>query len=334
MPLFSPVRVGRSGRASRWLAVLAALGATSALLTGCTATGGDSGGKVTLTMWQQWGGGHERQMLDDLIKDYEKTHPNVTIKETPVTNNAKILAAITGGNPPDIVDLGNSLPLGAWASAGALTDLDSYMKSSHLDTSQYVPAALHAMQEGGKTYGLPFQVFNAGLIYNKKLFAQAGLTPPRSLEELTADAAKLTKTNASGAITQMGLLPNYPGPDQGQTCPLISYAYAFGGSWFDSGDKPTPTAAGNVAALNWEKSFYTGLGVQKVQNFVQSAGSYLTGGDPLESGKVAMMFDGPWSIQFAKANNPSVAADLAVVPLPASSTAPSATGATYIDANA
>jgi multiple sugar transport system substrate-binding protein len=322
-----------AGRRLRRATVAVAAASALASLSACGGGSADSG-KVTLTMWQQWGGGHEREVLDKLIADYEKTHPNVTIKETPVTNNAKILASITGGNPPDIVDLGNSLPLGAWASAGALTQLDSYIQSAHLDTSQYVQNAFRALRVNGKTYGLPFQIFNAGLIYNKKLFAQAGLNPPSTLEELASDARKLTKVDASGAITQMGFLPNYPGPDQGQTCPLISYAYAFGGQWFDGSRNPTPNAPGNVAALNWEKSFYNGVGVQKAQNFIQSAGSYLTGGDPLESGKVAMMFDGPWSIQFAKDNAPAVAADLGVVPLPASSTAPSASGSTYIDANA
>jgi multiple sugar transport system substrate-binding protein len=305
-----------------------------ALVAGCGGSGSGDSGKVTLTMWQQWGGGHEREVLDKLIAGYEKSHPNVTIKETPVTNNAKILASITGGNPPDIVDLGNSLPLGAWASAGALTQLDSFIQKAHLNTGQYVQSAFQALKVGGKTYGLPFQIFNAGLIYNKKLLTDAGLNPPKTLQELADDAVKLTKVDSSGTITQMGFLPTYPGPDQGQTCPLISYAYAFGGKWFDGNDKPTPTAPGNVAALAWEKSFYDRFGVRKIQNFIQSAGSYLTGGDPLESGKVAMMFDGPWSIQFTKDNSPKVAAQLGVIPLPPSASAPDAAGSTYIDANA
>jgi multiple sugar transport system substrate-binding protein len=318
----------------RTIAVGAMLITAASGLAGCSSTpSAADGGKVTLTMWQQWGGGHERQVLDALIKRYEKLHPNVTINETPVTNNAKILASITGGNAPDIVSLGNSLSLGAWASVGAVTNLDSYIKSSKLETSAYVQSAFDGLKVNGKTYALPFQVFNAGLIYNKKLFAEAGLKPPTTLEELAADAKALTKTNSSGAITQLGFTPSYPGPDQGQTCPLISYGYAFGGSWSTKSGKPTPQAPANVAALNWMKGLYNAAGGQKVTNFVASSGSYLTGTDPLESGKLAMMFDGPWSIQYAKDNAPEVAADLAVVPLPGSSTSPSSVGGTYIDAN-
>lgn len=273
-------------------------------------------------------------MLDKLIAKYEKSHPGITIKETPVTNNAKILAAITGGNPPDIVDLGNSLPLGSWASVGALTDLDPLIKSSGLDTSVYVKSAFDALKVNGKTYGLPFQIFNAGLIYNKQLLQEAGLTPPKTLQELASDALKLTKTNASGQLAQVGFLPNYPGPSEGQTCPLISYAYAFGGAWFGSNDEPTPDSPENVAALTWEKQIFDQLGPSKAQSFISSAGSYLTRSDPLESGKVAMTFDGPWAIQFAKDNVPSLAKNLGVVPLPPSDTSPSSAGSTYIDANA
>jgi multiple sugar transport system substrate-binding protein len=304
------------------------------ILAGCSApSNGGDGGKVTLTMWQQWGGGHERQVLDDLIKRYEKLHPNVTIKETPVTNNAKILASITGGNPPDIVSLNNSLSLGSWASVGAVTDLTPYIKASKLDASKYVQSAYDGLKVDGKTYALPFQIFNAGLIYNKKLLAEAGITPPTTLEELAIAAKALTKTDPSGAITQLGFTPGYPGPDQGQTCPLITYGYAFGGSWTSKTGKATPNTKANVAALTWMKDVYEAAGGQKVNNFVSSSGSYLTGGDPLESGKLAMMFDGPWSIQYAKDNAPKVAEELAVIPLPASSTSPSSVGSTYIDAN-
>jgi multiple sugar transport system substrate-binding protein len=336
--LLTPAKAGRSRlRGSinrrRYLAVGAVVLTAAAALTGCSPAPSSSDGKVTLTMWQQWGGGHERQVLDDLIKRYEKLHPNVTIKETPVTNNAKILASITGGNPPDIVSLGNSLSLGSWASVGAVTDLTPYIKASKLDTSKYVQSAYDGLKVDGKPYALPFQVFNAGLIYNKKLFTEAGLTPPSTLEELAKDAEVLTKTGSSGSITQLGFTPSYPGPDQGQTCPLISYGYAFGGSWTSNSGKATPNSKANVAALAWMKEIYDAAGGQKVTNFVSSAGSYLTGSDPLESGRLAMMFDGPWSIQYTKDNAPEVAKDLGVIPLPASSTSPSNVGSTYIDAN-
>jgi multiple sugar transport system substrate-binding protein len=293
--------------------------------------GGSSSAKIHLTMWQQWGGGHEEAELQTIINQYEKLHPNVTITQTPVTNDAKILAAIVGGNPPDILDLGTSLMLGGWASQGAIMPLDSMIASSHLNMSAYNQRALAGMKVNGQTYALPFQSFDAALLYNKKLFAQAGLKPPTTFAELNADAIKLTKQSSSGQITQMGFAPDYPGPDQGQTCPLESYGWLFGGQWANGSGQPTPDTAQSLAALQWEQSFYKRFGASNVSNFISSAGAYLTSGDPFESGKMAMMFDGPWSEQYAKANNPKLASEVGVVKFPAPS--PANDGTTFLDSN-
>ena len=305
--------------------------ASAADATGTSAPG--TAATVHLTMWQQWGGGHEEATLKAVIKQYETLHPNISITETPVTNDAKILTAITGGNPPDIIDLGTSLPLGGWAAQGAVQPLDSMIASTKLDTSVYNATALNGLKVNGKTYALPFQLFDIALLYNKKLFAAAGLKPPTTLEQLDADAATLTKTDGSGSITQLGFAPDYPGPDQGQTCPLESYGWLFGGSWTDAAGKPTPSNAGNVQALAWEQQLYQRFGPQKVSNFLHSAGAYLTAGDPFESGKLAMMFDGPWSEQYARANNPALADDVGVVKFPAPAAMSQNTGTTFLDSN-
>ncbi len=296
-----------------------------------------SAAPVHLTMWQQWGGGHEEAALKTIIKDYEVLHPNVTIDETPVTDDSKILTAISGGNPPDIIDLVSSLPLGEWASKGALMPLDSLIQQSGLDTSVYVPAALQAMTVSGKVYGLPFMDFNVGLIYNKALFASAGLdpnSPPATIEQLTQDAYKLTKQDANGHITQLGFLPEYPGTSNGQVCTLEDTGWLFGGGWYDeSTGKVTANLPQNVAALAWETGFYQKYGAQNMANFLQSAGAYLTAQDPLESGKLAMVYDGPWSIAFAQSNVPNLAKNLAAAPFPAPAANPQLSGTSFIDSN-
>jgi multiple sugar transport system substrate-binding protein len=290
-----------------------------------------SAAKIHLTMWQQWGGGHEEQELQTVIDKYEKLHPNITITQTPVTNDAKILASIVGGDPPDIVDLGTSLEIGAWAGQGAIEPLGPMIKASHLNTGLFNQTALSGMKVNGQIYALPFQSFDAALLYNKKLLNAAGLKPPTTLAELDSDAIKLTKQSKSGTITQMGFIPDYPGPDQGQTCPLETYGWLFGGHWVNSKGKPTPATADDIKALEWEQSFYKKFGAQNVSNFISSAGAYLTGGDPFESGKTAMMFDGPWTEQYAKANNPKIASEVGVVKMPAPS--PAQDGTTFLDSN-
>ena len=102
---------------------------------------------------------------------------------------------------------------------------------------------------------------------------------------------------------------------------METYGWLFGGHWVNSKGKPTPATADDIKALEWEQSFYKKFGAQNVSNFISSAGAYLTGGDPFESGKTAMMFDGPWTEQYAKANNPKIASEVGVVKMPAPSPA-------------
>lgn len=315
--------------------------ALTGLVSGCgsssTGASADSNGKVTLTMWQQWGGGHEEAALKQVIKDYEKLHPNVTIKELPVTDNSKILTAISGGNPPDIIDLGSSATLGEWASKGALTDLTPFIKKDKsFKKDAFVPASWQPVTYKGHLYGLPFMNFNVGLLYNKKLFAVAGIkNPPTSLEELTQDAFKLTKKDSSGKITQMGFLPDYPGQTNGQVVALEDLGWLFGGQWFDSSsNKATANNAANVKALTWESQFYQKNGAQNVADFEKSAGAYLTAQDLFESGKLAMVYDGPWALSYIQQNVPSMANDIGVVPFPAPASNASATGTSFIDTNA
>jgi len=293
--------------------------------------------KITLTMWQQWGGGHEEQALKDVIKQYEQLHPNITINELPVTDNSKILTAISGGNPPDIIDLGTTASLGEWASKGALTDLTSYIKNDKaFNKGAFVPASWSPVTYQGKIYGLPFMNFNVGLLYNKALFQKAGITSaPTTLEALTQDAAKLTTQSTGGKITQMGFLPDYPGQSNGQVVSLEDFGWLFGGQWFDSStNKPTANNPANVKALDWEAQIYQKYGPQNVANFEKSAGAYLTAQDLFESGKLAMVYDGPWALAYIEQNNPSLAKNIGVVPFPAPASNPSATGTSFIDTNA
>jgi multiple sugar transport system substrate-binding protein len=316
------------------LALTACIGSSSGTSSGSSSS---SNKPVHLTMWQQWGGGHEEQALKSIISQYEKLHPNVHITEVPVTNSAKILTAIGAGTAPDIIDLGTSLYIAEWASRGALMPLNSFVQSSHLNTGVYSANSLKPVTYNGKFYGLPFMDFDVGLLYNKNLFRQAGLNPnapPTTTEQLQADAYKLTKQSADGTITQLGFLPQYPGQSNGQVVALEDLGWAFGGSWYDPKTKKVTTDdPNNVAALSWEASFYTKFGSQNMANFVRSAGAYLSAKDPFESGKLAMVYDGPWALAYAKSNVPSMAANIGTAPFPSPASKPQLRGTTFIDTN-
>src|SRR5207245_2215790 len=197
--------------------------------------------------------------------------------EIAVTDNTRIVAAISGGHPPDLMDLADTLPLGQWAHDGLLQPLDSYITASHIDVGAFYPAGWKAVTFKGKRWGVPFMNFNIGLVYNRKLFQQAGITrAPRTLEELDQDAAKLTIVK-NGRIVRMGFIPDYGGS-------LENYAWLFGGDWF-TGNKSIAANPANVRALIWETSFYRKYGASNVKRFMSGFGADLTAADGFESGK-------------------------------------------------
>lgn len=282
-------------------------------------------------------GGLERVRFDNMLSRCMKLHPNVHIAETPVTDNTKILAAIAGGSPPDVIDLGLGITVPEWAQRGVLLPLDDYIARSHLDRNQFIASSWLPVIYNGKTYGLPFSNFNVGLVWNRKLFSQAGLDPnraPSTLEELTTYAAKLTHKSA-GKITQLGFLPDYPGNANFQVVTLQNLGWLFGGDWYNAKThRITADALANVRALSWEVSIYKRFGVQAMANFEQSAGSYLTAQDPFESGKLAMLYDGEWQFGLVPLNGQTTfLKEMDAAPFPAPAGLSSRTGASYIDTN-
>ena len=245
-------------------------------------------GPTTITFSYLWGG-KEAQSLEKIIADFNASQKDIKVVGVSSPDGQKQLTSMSSTNGSfDISDnFGDNV--GAWASKGIIAPLDSYIASDKIDTSDFVPSALDQMKYNGKTYALPIAVHSLQLVYNKTLLAEAGVEPPTTIDELASAAAKLTKTDASGAITQLGLgSPN-------DTPTLTALGFAFGGAW-DSSKGPTPTNKGNVAALTWyQDNVVKKVGADKLAAFVGGEGQYLSAQDPFFSGKIAMRLDGEWT---------------------------------------
>lgn len=65
---------------------------------------------------------------------------------------------------------------------------------------------VQAMKDGDRYWALPTVVRSLAIFYNERLFEDAGIAAsPATLEELADTAAKLTKRDGAGNITQVGL---------------------------------------------------------------------------------------------------------------------------------
>lgn len=169
---------------------------------GSSATENDPDANDTVTVWTYPVHGTYEDELKDLIADFNKEHPNITVK-TEVLSWAegpkKFDVALNAGNPPDLyfhsVD-------GTYVNTGLALELDSYLTPEIKD--DYLPGTLELGQIQGKQYGLPLYQFQWAWGGNKRILEEAGIDW-QSIQangwtwtEFKEAAAKLTKTLDGG----------------------------------------------------------------------------------------------------------------------------------------
>ena len=178
----------------RAVAVSAAAALAFGALTACSSNsnGNASGGKVTLTWWTNGTGDPLKSLWASVAKEFEKTHPNVTVVVSDIQNedlqNTKIPNALRGNTPPDLFQQWGGGEEAQQAAAGKLLDISKAVAPQ----LSAIGSTAAAWQVNGKTYGLPFDFGTEGFWYNKDLFAKAGITgSPATIQDLNADVAKL-----------------------------------------------------------------------------------------------------------------------------------------------
>src|SRR5215216_3616696 len=82
---------------------------------------------ANITMWTPFVD-PELKTLKAVVKDFEATHAGIHVKVIGGTNDDKIVAAIRGGNAPDVAQSFSSDNTGAFCPSGAWIDLGPYMK--------------------------------------------------------------------------------------------------------------------------------------------------------------------------------------------------------------
>ncbi|MFJ7219077.1 extracellular solute-binding protein [Amycolatopsis sp. NPDC098790] len=104
--------------------------------------------------------------------------------------NTKISTALAQDNTPDVIEIGNTnVPL--FAANGALTDLSPHR--DELAAGQtWLDGLAGPATVDGQVYGAPLFAGNRAVIYDRQVWAEAGITaPPTTFQELTQDLDKI-----------------------------------------------------------------------------------------------------------------------------------------------
>jgi N,N'-diacetylchitobiose transport system substrate-binding protein len=184
--------------------VLAVL-AMSACSSAGNSPGAKSDGKVpaadgsgkTLTVWVM-DGDYTDKTLTAVNKQFAKrTGAKVDVQVQSWDGiSTKIATALATSTPPDVIDVGNTA-IASYAATGGLLDLTAYKKDLAQGLTWLDGLASPATIDGD-LYGVPGFAGARAVVYNKKIWADAGITePPKTYAELTADLDKVQAANSS-----------------------------------------------------------------------------------------------------------------------------------------
>lgn len=209
----------------------AASPAASAKASSAPASSATTKAKTKLSYWT--GDRHDMDYIKSVVQKFNETNgENIEVEMVVKTEdfNQAIDLAFASGQAPDIIRVKENT-IQPFAAKGYLKPIDSYVTDA---IKKKFPVIDDFNRIGGKMYSLPNYGSTIRLVYNKELFAKAGIaSPPKTLKEMVEDAKKITAVGkANGSY---GFAQNFKSPDSalGRSARVIAEASGYGGFGYD-----------------------------------------------------------------------------------------------------
>lgn len=271
------------------------------ILSGCKLIPGiNDQGQVSLTYWGLW---ESAVNVNQIISDYQKDHPNVTIvyeKKSHQQYRESLQSQIETGKGPDIFRFHNT-----WVPMlqGILSEVPQDVVSSGEFRDNFYPTVSLDLRNSQKKFvGVPLEIDGLGLFWNEEIFNAAGITaPPKTWQELTDIAAKLTVRGPAGNITTAGAA-------LGTASNVDHFSDILGMMILQNGgDAKLPTGQQTADALDYFASFARGES-RVWDSSLPSSTVAFTGGN------LAMYFGPSWRAIEIRNSNPLLKFQVAPVP--------------------
>lgn len=222
----------------------------------------------------------------------------------------KLLTMLVGGVPADVM-LIMVFEVPEFAARDQLLELDPYMRRDNFDTSDFFETALQAGRWKGKQHGIGDNFVYKILFYNTELFEKAGVQRPPAdwrdrswnWDKFLDAAVKLTKKESGQRPIQYGFAFGSGAVN------VMPWVWSNGGELIDeSYSKVHMAEPPAVEALQFLQDLQYKHGVAPTPDALatESLGKMASGG------KVAMWWDGPWTM--AGLRNTQLKWDIAPLP--------------------
>jgi len=278
--------------------------------TGAEAAATAASGQAFLNYWTGWSG-FEYDELQKMVDKFNESHPETFVNMSTVFGQyEKVLTAMAGGNPPDVVSAVWLRQLVSMAARNGLQPVTAYAERDGITGEGYFPQFWNSWQYEGDLWGMMITSNSQVVAYQPSIFTEVGLdpaAPPKTTAEQDAAAQALEKLDANGNIERVGILP----------AGMTWWGRAFGANFYDEANKKiTANDPKAVEALAWMGSYRERLGPEKVAAFQSGFGDFMSTQNSFFSGKEAMYQAGEWFIQFQKQFAPDLVMDFMPAPAP------------------
>ncbi|NBM16740.1 ABC transporter substrate-binding protein [Streptomyces sp. GC420] len=225
-------------------------------LSGCgSGTGPDD--EVTLKFvaadyGSESAGNSSRKYWDALAESFEAKHPGIEVDVEVLSwevVDGEVAKMVEAGEAPDIAQIG---AYADFAKQDVLYSADELL--SLATQADFLPALTDAGEYKRVQYGMPFVASTRLLFYNKDLFAQAGLTAPKTWDGLRTAARALREQGVAYPFA----LPLGPEEAQAET---MMWLLSGGGGYTDQAGNYAIDSARNVATFEWMRKNLVGEGL-------------------------------------------------------------------------
>jgi len=183
----------------------------SALVSGSVLAEGLNG---DLTIFLDTSNPAPRATMEKMIGDFQELHPDLNIKTTIIDREAyktQIRNFLTA-DTPDVATWYAANRMRPYVEAGLFEDVSDLWAEPEI--AENLASTKGALTIDGKQWGVPYTYYQWGVYYRKDIFADLGLSEPKTFDEEKANCQKII--------------------DAGKKCYTIGTKYLWtAGGWFD-----------------------------------------------------------------------------------------------------
>lgn len=186
--------------------------------------------KTTLSLWS----GHPEMVpfYEKVARDYQESHPDVEVGVLAFNlrdSEQKYSTTIPTDTAADIIQT-HTYTMRKFIEAGFIPynppDIDAMLRGG-----SYIQLAIDNLTYGDHTFGIPLFTAREAMFWNKKMFAEVGLTrAPKNWDEVIDYSKKLARYDEQSNLTRSGISLRLSGAGSGVTEKWWFWLYPAGGT--------------------------------------------------------------------------------------------------------